>query len=113
MKQHLDPELQRLLRLPWTILSETSPEGDLLLRVKEIPSAVGCGETEAAAIADLWEALAESLRTHLHFGDPVPVPVGVPTQWNRIGSGERPPNWTFLPVEHGARTGGNSGLVNT
>ena len=61
MKQHLEPELQRLRRLPWTILSETSPEGDLLLRVKEIPSAVGCGETEAAAIADLREAMYHPL----------------------------------------------------
>jgi predicted RNase H-like HicB family nuclease len=73
MKQHLEPELQRLLGLPWTIISETTPEGDLLLRVKEIPSAVGSGDTEAAAIADLREALTESLRAHLHFGDPVPV----------------------------------------
>lgn len=113
MKQHLEPELQRLLRLPWTILSETSPEGDLLLRVKEIPSAVGSGDTEAAAIADLWEALTESLRAHLHFGDPVPVPTGVSPQWSQVGSTGRPPQWTFLPAEHGARTGGNSGLIST
>lgn len=113
MKQPLDPQLQGLLRLPWTIISETTPEGDLLLRVKEIPSAVGCGETEPAAIADLWEALTESLRAHLHFGDPVPVPTGVPTQWSQVGSAERPPQWTFLPVGQSARTGGNSGLVST
>ena len=84
MRQHLEPEIQRLLRLPWTILSETSPEGDLLLRVKEIPSAVGCGETEEAAIADLREALAESLRAQLHFGDAVPVPTTLAAH-SRIG----------------------------
>ena len=111
MKQHLDPELQRLLRLPWTIVSEISPEGDRLLRVKEIPSAVGCGETEADAIADLWEALTESLRAHLHFGDPIPVPARVPAQWSQVGSKERRPQWIFLPVEQSARTGGNSGFV--
>ena len=81
--------------------------------MKEIPSAVGCGETEAAAIADLWEALTESLRAHLHFGDPLPVPTGAPAQWSQVGSAERPPQWTFLPVGQNARTGGKSGLVST
>ena len=61
-------------RTPWTIVSERSPEGDLLLRVAEIPSAVGSGETEEAAAADLWESLTESLRAYLHFGDEIPLP---------------------------------------
>ena len=113
MTQHVDPELQRLLRLPWTVLSETSPEGERLLRVKEIPSAVGCGETDGEAITDLWAALTASLRAYLHFGDPVPVPTGVPAEWNYVGSSERPPHWTFLPVEQGPRTGANNGLVQT
>lgn len=74
MTEPVDREIQRLLRLPWTITVETSPEGDRLLRVREIPSAVGCGATDAEAIADLWASLEASLRAYVHFGDAVPLP---------------------------------------
>ena len=74
MTPKFDAELERLLRLPWTIISETSPEGDRLLRVLEIPSAVGTGHTDDELIADLWASLRESLRAYLEFGDEVPVP---------------------------------------
>jgi hypothetical protein len=74
MQAEQEFELQRLLQLPWTVLAETTPEGDRLLRVVEIPSAVGSGDTDEARERDLWAALEASLRAYLHFGDPVPVP---------------------------------------
>jgi predicted RNase H-like HicB family nuclease len=73
--------IDQLLRLPWTIVRETSPEGDLLLRVAEIPSVVGTGATPSDAEADLWESLRESLKAYAHFGDPIPLPK------------ERSPDW--------------------
>lgn len=76
-----DSELKHLLRLPWTIVKEVTPEGDHLLRVAEIPSAVGSGATSAELEADLWESLRESLRTYLHFHDPIPVPSGPQPGW--------------------------------
>ena len=69
-----DPALRRLLALPWTIVPETTPEGDRLLRVREIPSAVGHGATDAELERDLWDSLRESLLAYLHFGDAVPQP---------------------------------------
>lgn len=76
-------QLEHLIRLPWTIVKETTPEGDHLLRVAEIPSAVGSGATSEEMEADLWESLKESLRAYLHFGDPIPMPAGPQAGWVR------------------------------
>lgn len=84
MSQHVEQDIQRLMHLPWTILREVTPEGDVLLRVKEIPSAVGSGDSDEQRVEDLWESLSESLRALLHFGDPVPLPDGVNESWTRI-----------------------------
>ena len=77
-------DLQRLLHLPWTVVKDTTPEGDELLRVREIPSAVGFGESDQERVDDLWQSLTESLRAYLHFGDEVPVPEGAADSWTRI-----------------------------
>lgn len=71
-------ELRRLLTLPWTVLREETPDGDTVLRVKEVPSATGSGETDEEREQDLWDSLTESLRAYLHFGDAVPVPSDSP-----------------------------------
>lgn len=76
MVHDLDTQLQRLLALPWTIVSEMTPEGDRILRVREIPSAIGTGGTDEEIERDLMESLEASLRAYLHFGDDVPVPDG-------------------------------------
>jgi hypothetical protein len=76
-----DRQIDHLMRLPWTIVRETTPEGDQLLRVAEIPSAVGSGHTAEAIEADLWQSLRESLRAYLHFNDPVPLPKGAKGPW--------------------------------
>jgi predicted RNase H-like HicB family nuclease len=72
-----------LLRLPWTVAPETTPEGDRLLRVAEIPSAVGNGDTDAELEQDFWEALRASLEAYLHFGDPLPLPAGCIPPWEK------------------------------
>lgn len=71
-----DEKVRQLLRLPWTFVREVAPEGDVLLRVKEIPSVVGTGTTDAELEADLWASLEAALAAFLHFGDPVPMPEG-------------------------------------
>jgi predicted RNase H-like HicB family nuclease len=77
MPHDLDTQLQQLLAMPWTIVSEMTPEGDRLLRVREIPSAIGTGETDEEIERDLMESLEASLRAYLHFGDAVPLPNGM------------------------------------
>lgn len=74
-------ELVRLLWLPWTILRDTTPEGDVILRVKEIPSVIGAGESDTERERDMWESLTESLFAYLHFGDTVPAPVFQTSVW--------------------------------
>jgi predicted RNase H-like HicB family nuclease len=81
MDPKVESELRRLLFLPWTIVPEVSPEGDRLLRVLEVPSAVGHGETDEELERDLWDSLEESLKAYLYFGDPIPLPTGVPQSW--------------------------------
>ena len=74
-------KLAYLLRLPWTFVTETTPEEDLLVRVAEVPAAVGTGATLEEIASDAWEALSDALRAHLHFGDPVPLPAGSSLPW--------------------------------
>lgn len=89
MTERTDETLQRLLWLPWTVLREVTPDGDVLLRVKEIPSAVGSGDSDEERVADLWEALTASLRALLHFGDPVPLPEGTSASWAQPSAQEQ------------------------
>lgn len=72
-----EKQIEFLLALPWTVQAETTPEGDRLLRIAEIPSAVGSGETDDDLAADLWDSLRASLEAFLHFADTVPLPAGV------------------------------------
>lgn len=67
-------KLDYVLRLPWTFVREVTPEGDTVLRVAEVPSAVGSGETDAELEADAWELFRASLEAYLNFGDAVPLP---------------------------------------
>ena len=110
MTQPVDREIQRLLRLPWTVTVETSPEGDRLLRVREIPSAVGCGSTDAEAIADLWASLQASLRAYVHFGDVFPLPVGSAPSFASADALEPKQTWVFVAAESASRTAATSGL---
>lgn len=77
-----DQKLESLLRLPWTISSETTPEGDRLLRVAEIPSAVGSGTDDLEVESDLWESLRAFLAAYLHFDDEIPLPEGCDLPWS-------------------------------
>ncbi len=75
-------KLDYLLRLPWTFVREVTPDGDCILRIAEIPSAVGTGDTDAALEADTWASLRASLEAYLHFGDPLPLPKGTVLPWD-------------------------------
>jgi len=87
-----EQRIEALLRLPWTIQVDASPEGDQLLRVAELPSVVGSGADEQQREADLWVSLRASMEAYLHFGDPIPLPPGSALPWER----ERRPD--FLPI---------------
>ena len=88
--------LNYLLRLPWTFVRETTPEGDTLLRVAEIPSAVGTGETDPDLEADVWASLRASLEAYLHFGDPIPLPRGAHLPWESPGRKSDSPSTVIL-----------------
>lgn len=76
-----EDKLEFLLRLPWAVVCETSPEGDHLLRVDEIPSAVASGESAEGLERDFWKSLRSSLEALLHFGDPISTPLGIGLPW--------------------------------
>ncbi len=106
-----DQQLQQLLRLPWTVVREITPEGELLLRIAEIPAAMGSGATPDEAEADLWASLEAALRAYLHFGDPVPVPAGGVPAW--LQAGANPPATTPLiyQVPEGALTASSTPVL--
>lgn len=105
-----DREIQRLMRLPWTVTAEISPEGERLLRVREIPSAVGCGSTDEEAVADLWASLEASLRAYVHFGDVVPLPAGAAPSFASARALEPKKTWILVASESASRTAATSGL---
>lgn len=112
MTSRIEMDIQRLMHSPWTVLREVTPEGDILLRVKEIPSAVGSGESDEERVQDLWESLSESLRALLHFGDAIPFPQGVGAAWTRISpSAEKKVPFFFVSTERAA-TGAAEALVS-
>ena len=82
----IEQKLDLLLALPWQRMREETPEGDRLLRVVGVPSAVGSGETLDQAESDLRDSLRESLRAYLHFGDVIPLPAGAALPWSEDGS---------------------------
>jgi hypothetical protein len=82
-----EQQLEALLRLPWSIDRETTMEGDVVLRVREVPSAIGTGESDPAREEDLWESLRESLRAYLHFGDTPPLPPKARLPWRAVQGG--------------------------
>lgn len=79
-----EQKVDYLLRQPWTIYAETTPEGDRLLRVKELPAAVGCGDDDDSLIADFWESLRATLEAYLAMGSSPPRPALAPAYpWER------------------------------
>jgi hypothetical protein len=111
MTEQIEPEIQRLLHLPWTVVREVSPEGDVLLRVREVPSAVGTGASDEERIADMWESLSESLRALLHFGDPIPLPDGLGQSWPRLSPPVAPKSELYYASVQGTSTGASDALV--
>lgn len=79
-----EQKIAYLLRQPWTIFAETTPEGDRLLRIKELPSAVASGEDDDALIADFWESLTVTLEAYFAVGTNPPLPANAQSYpWER------------------------------
>lgn len=70
-------KLKYLLVLPWTIYTEQTPEGDRLVRVRELPSVIGSGSNDEEIEQDFWDSLEATLRSYLHFDDDLPLPFGM------------------------------------
>lgn len=87
----LEQKLTYLLKLPWTIVPDATPEGDLLVRVRELPAVVGCGTTPKALEADFWDAMETALRSYLHFGDRLPLPPKQVLPWEQPAPPVIPP----------------------
>ena len=111
------PKLAYLLRLPWTFVRDQTPEGETILRVAEIPSAVGTGETVAELETDVWASLRASLEAYLHFGDPIPLPRGARLPWeSAYRSAAKPSNVIIrerLRLAYLTETAGTEGRLTT
>lgn len=70
----IEQKIEYLLHQPWTIFAETTPEGDRLLRVKELPAAVGSGDDDDSLVADFLESLRSTLEAYLVVGSNPPLP---------------------------------------
>jgi hypothetical protein len=72
-----EAKVEFMLRLPWTIVPDVSPEGDSLLRVTELPSAVASGNTPEKLEDDFWESLRSTLNAYVLHGEDPPLPTRV------------------------------------
>ena len=90
-----EAQLRYLCLLPWTIVSETAPEGGHRLRVNELPGAVGRGDTPEAREADLCYALCATLSAYLRAGLDIPHPAVVRSLPWQKGSSSVAENTTF------------------
>lgn len=70
--------LESYLRLPWTLLPGfREAEGYHTLRVAELPSVLGVGETESELEASFWEAMRSVITSYLLDGEAIPLPHGI------------------------------------
>lgn len=109
---HQEALLESYLRLPWTLLpGRREAEGYYTLRVAELPSVLGVGETESELQASFWEAMRSVLTSYLLDGEEIPLPSGVALP--------RPGRRRFArliardsrPVEQNGETGSLSGQL--
>lgn len=70
-------KVDHLIRLPWTIVAEKTPEGDSLLRVVELPAAVGSGIDEKSLSDDFWESFVATLEAYIALDSVPPLPAGI------------------------------------
>lgn len=76
-----EQKVEALLRLPWTVSVEKSPEGDLVAYVREIPGVIATGRTMKALGIDLWASLKATLQCFVEFNDEIPLPPSSGLPW--------------------------------
>ena len=70
----LETQVQELLRQPYHKLVSTTAEGDVVVAVPELPDCWTAAETEAAALAQLPEAMGVWFESALVRDEPIPAP---------------------------------------
>jgi len=76
-------KLEYLLALPWSIYTEVTAEGDRLLRVRELPPVMGSGASDEDIEREFWDSLEATLRSYVHFGDELSLPLGMTLPWKQ------------------------------
>ena len=70
----LETQVQELLRQPYHKLVSTTAEGDVIVAIPELPGCWTAAETEAAALAQLPEAMGVWFESALGRDEPIPAP---------------------------------------
>ncbi len=70
--------IERYMALPWTIeVEERADDGHYWVAyIRELKGFVATGRTPEELDRDLWDGLAEFLRSFLEAGDRIPIPAG-------------------------------------
>jgi hypothetical protein len=93
-------KLDYLLGLPWSIYAETTVDGERLLRVRELPSVMGSGDSDEEVEREFWDSLEATLQSYLHFGDELPLPLDATLPWKQgTPTPAAPPRQAFRAVE--------------
>ena len=70
----MEAQAQELLRQPYHKLMSTTVEGDVIVAIPELPGCWTAAETEAAALAQLPEAMGVWFESVLVRNEPIPAP---------------------------------------
>ncbi len=70
----MESQVQELLRQPYYKLMSTTAEGDVIVAIPELPGCWTAAETEAAALAQLPEAMGVWFESALVRDEPIPAP---------------------------------------
>lgn len=80
-------KVQYLVRLPWTVQVGNAADGDVTVRLVELPFLLATGKDLKGAGRDLFEALWTAMDAMLEHSDKIPLPRGAYLPWDR---GEEP-----------------------
>ena len=69
-----EDEIERRLRMPYNRIVRGSPAEGYVGLVAELPGCLTDGDTPAETLANLEEAMAGWIESHLVHGDPIPEP---------------------------------------
>jgi hypothetical protein len=105
-----EQRLKVLLQAPWTVqVAPAKEQGNIVLRIKELPEFLVVGPRTDNLDAEFWTALESLLEDYLADGEEPPLPAGFQPHWTRASAGYPRQVLTGAGTVSQSHSGGNEG----